>query len=113
MTRRALDLRPTETRPAPDGGPIRVLYVNPGTDTRGGAERSLLGLLDGLDRTAVLPSAVVLGEGSLVDELRARDIRTTSLPLGFRAGASHHGFMQRAGAAGATDRKSTRLNSSH
>ena len=111
MTGGALDHRRTETRSAPDGGPIRVLFVNPGTDTRGGAERSLLGLLDGLDRTAVVPSAVVLGEGSLVDELRARDVRTTSLPLGFRAGASHHGLVQRAGAAGATSRSLIRAAS--
>jgi glycosyltransferase involved in cell wall biosynthesis len=69
--------------------PIRVLYVSPGVGANGGAEQSLLGLLDGLDRSAVEPSAVVLGEGSMVDALRARGVDTTSLSLEFRGGASY------------------------
>lgn len=69
--------------------PIRVLYVSPGSDARGGAERSLLGLLDGLDRADVEPAAVVLGEGSMVDALRARGVATTTVEVEFRGGASY------------------------
>jgi glycosyltransferase involved in cell wall biosynthesis len=69
--------------------PIRVLYVSPGTDTRGGAERSLLGLIDGLDRADVEPSAVVLGKGSMVEALRARGVVTTTVEVEFRGGASY------------------------
>src|SRR5437016_4876519 len=79
--------------------PVRVLYVSPGTDMRGGAERSLLGLLDGLDRDRVEPSAVVLGEGSMVDTLRDRGIETTALELEFRSGASYGGVGGRVAAS--------------
>lgn len=111
MTGRAVENRGAEVQPARADRPIRVLYVNPGTDARGGAERSLLGLLDGLDRAAVVPSAVVLGEGSMVDALRARAVQTTSLPLGFRTGASHDGITQRAAAAGTALRSLVRAAS--
>src|SRR5713226_3915315 len=91
--------------------PVRVLYVSPGTDMRGGAERSLLGLLDGLDRSAVEPSAVVLGEGSMVDALRARGVDTTSLSLEFRSGASYGSLPGRLLASGVALRSLVRVAS--
>lgn len=87
---------------APDT--IRVLYVNPGGDALGGAERSLLGLIDGLDRAAVAPSAVVFGEGSMVDALRDRGVATTSLPLRFRTGASYENLVGRLTGSGVAAR---------
>jgi glycosyltransferase involved in cell wall biosynthesis len=75
--------------------------VNPGADARGGAERSLLGLIDGLDRAATVASAVVLGEGSMVGALRERGVAATSVRLGFRTGASHEGVGRRLVTAGA------------
>ncbi|MBK9180742.1 MAG: glycosyltransferase family 4 protein [Acidimicrobiales bacterium] len=72
--------------------PLRVLFVNPGTEAQGGAERSLLGLVTGLRAWGVDVMVATGGEGSLVRELLARSIPAHALPSGrFRPAARFGG----------------------
>ena len=75
---------------------MRVLYVNPGIQRHGGAERSLTGLLEGLaglDGTDVEPRVVVFAEGDLADHLRSRGVGVVVVPIhgAFRPTARYQG----------------------
>lgn len=59
--------------------PLRVVIVCPSGQI-GGAERWLLRLLDGTDRLTI--AAVVMGDGPLSEQWRARGVPVTTLPVG-------------------------------
>ena len=61
--------------------PLNVLYVNHVSDI-GGAERSLVGLLDNLDPAVVAPTLALPPEGSLVDLANIRKWPVSSVSLG-------------------------------
>ncbi|MCF7854794.1 MAG: glycosyltransferase family 4 protein [Candidatus Pacebacteria bacterium] len=60
---------------------INILYVNHVSAAGGGAETSMLELLDALDRDSVAPRVAAPPEGTLIDELRQRGIGTHPVPL--------------------------------
>lgn len=63
----------------------RILFVNT-VGAIGGAERSLLDLIGGLDRSRFEPVAALLGDGPLSGKLAGLDVPTTIVPT---AGAVH------------------------
>lgn len=73
---------------------MRVLYVNPGVQRHGGAERTLTGLLDGLAGTDVEPRVVVFADGDLADHLRGRGVGVVVVPVhgAFRPTARYQGI---------------------
>jgi glycosyltransferase involved in cell wall biosynthesis len=60
--------------------PHRILFANTG-GAIGGAERSLLGLVDGLDRSRFEPSAVLFRDGPLVRELERSGVPAIVVPV--------------------------------
>jgi glycosyltransferase involved in cell wall biosynthesis len=60
--------------------PHRILFANT-TGEIGGAERSLLALIGGLDRARFEPSAVIFRDGPLARELDRLAVPTTLMPL--------------------------------
>jgi glycosyltransferase involved in cell wall biosynthesis len=65
--------------------PIKALFVNAWTEL-GGAELSLLGMLQALPREKIQPSVVTLGygRGDLPERIRAANIETIELQVGIR-----------------------------
>jgi glycosyltransferase involved in cell wall biosynthesis len=61
--------------------PRRIAFVNPNGEI-GGAERALLLLLQGLDRTRYAPTVFCFAGGRLVEALGALDVPVRVLPLG-------------------------------
>lgn len=70
--------------------PIRVLYANAFAQL-GGAERSLLDIVDTLDRTKVKPAILLFQEGPLSDEVAHRGIPVHYINMGSIAGLSRAG----------------------
>src|SRR5207245_571876 len=70
---------------------MKVLFVNPGVHAHGGAEQSLLALVEELPRLGVDVHVVSFGPGTLADVLESRGVpnSTLGLPSGFRPGARH------------------------
>lgn len=60
--------------------PIRILYVH-GETVIGGAERTLLHTVTGLDRNQFAPIVICPSQGPLVKELNAQRVPMASLPL--------------------------------
>ena len=60
--------------------PVRVLFLNHVSDL-GGAEASLLDLIQALDRSRCLPLAAIPGPGRLHDRLQALSVPTVYLPF--------------------------------
>lgn len=85
---------------------MRVLYVNPGVARHGGAERALLGLLDGLEdaTTDIEVRVLVFGDGDLASVIRERghSVGIVTIPGAFRPTARYEGaagiFMSAASA---------------
>jgi glycosyltransferase involved in cell wall biosynthesis len=71
--------------------PRRVLYVSPGLDVRGGAERSLQGLIENLDRDEFAPELLVFGDGSLRQWAEGRSIPTHLLHVELPRGGKRRG----------------------
>jgi glycosyltransferase involved in cell wall biosynthesis len=61
--------------------PLPITFINPSGEI-GGAERSLLLLLEGLDRGRYAPLVFVPAAGRLLDALSKRDVPTRVVPLG-------------------------------
>lgn len=61
--------------------PLRIAFINPSGEI-GGAERALLLLLEGLDRTRYQPQVICPSDGRLVAALAAMDVPTAVVPLG-------------------------------
>jgi L-malate glycosyltransferase len=61
--------------------PLRIAYLNPSAEI-GGAERSLLLLLEGLDRRRYAPLVMLPGAGRLLDALSTRDVPARVVSLG-------------------------------
>jgi glycosyltransferase involved in cell wall biosynthesis len=81
---------------------MKVLYVNPGVHAHGGAEQSLLALIDELPGLGVDVHVVSFGPGTLQLALESRRVAHSTLHVstGFRAGARHGSVLsQLAGAA--------------
>ena len=61
-------------------GPHRILYVSAVSEI-GGAEKSLLDILDCLDRSRFEPAVVLPGNGTLKDEILKRQIQTADVRI--------------------------------
>jgi glycosyltransferase involved in cell wall biosynthesis len=68
---------------------MKILFVNPGIYAEGGAERSLLGLIQGLTESGLTTRTITFGEGSLARSLaeRGHDHVVIDLGPGFPTGA--------------------------
>jgi len=73
-----------------------VLYVSPGLDVRGGAERSLQGLLEHLDRDKYAPELLVFGDGSLRAWAEENEIPTHVLGVELPRGGKRRGLLSAA-----------------
>ena len=60
--------------------PIRVCFVSHSAEVTGGAECSLLDMLDGFDKTCVSPFVLLPGEGPLCGALKARNVPIKIIP---------------------------------
>lgn len=69
-----------------------VLYVSPGLNVRGGAERSLQGLLENLDSDEYAPELLVFGDGSLRAWAEENEIPTHVLGVELRRGGKRRGL---------------------
>jgi glycosyltransferase involved in cell wall biosynthesis len=61
-------------------GPRRILYVSAVSEI-GGAEKSLLDILDCLDRSRFEPAVVLPGDGPLKEEIHKRQIQTADVRI--------------------------------
>jgi len=61
--------------------PIRVAFVSHNSHTIMGGQRSMVALIEHLDRTVVRPLAIVPEPGELTDRLRGLDCPVTHVPL--------------------------------
>lgn len=75
---------------------MRVAYINPGTDVHGGAERSLIALLDEIRRLDVEPYLLTFGAGSLTDWADDNGIATSSIDVILPGGGRFRGVAGRA-----------------
>ncbi len=71
--------------------PARILFVSPGFDVRGGAERSLQGLIENLDRDEFAPELLVFGDGSLRRWAEEHSVPTHLLDVELPRGGKRRG----------------------